>query len=189
VKAVSLLIGSALTLGIVTTAQQAHAQDAPAAQFGLAHQLAISSDVGLSIQHQFAGTDSTTFTLHPAADYFLIDHLSLGGYVHFSFESGGGVDITKFGLGPRVGYDFNLSSRFSFWPKAGISFNHTSVSPDRAPSQNNDALTINLFAPFLFHPVEHFFAGFGPNFDVDLTGDAKQTVLGAQLIIGGYFGL
>jgi Outer membrane protein beta-barrel domain len=187
-KVVSLVVSSALALGIVAAASPAHAQEAPAEQFGAKGVLAISSDVGLSIQHQFEGQDSTVFSLHPAADYFVIDHLSLGGYVDFSHQGGSGVSATNIGIGPRIGYDLNLSSRFSFWPKAGLAFNHTATSV-RDVDRSNDALAINLFAPFLFHPVEHFFMGFGPNFDVDLTGDQKQTVLGARLVIGGWLGL
>src|SRR5262249_16797846 len=135
-KVITLLIGSALTFAIVVTSSQAHAQDEPAEKFGVAGQLAISSDIGASVEHQFQGRGSTTVVLHPAADYFLIDHLSLGGYVHLGVQSGGGTAVTSFGVGPRIGVNIDLSSRFSFWPKAGVAFNHTSVSPPApAPSQ------------------------------------------------------
>lgn len=186
-KSVSFVLGSslALALAVVATTSPAHAQ---AERFGAQGDLAISSDVGLSVQHQFEGGGATTFVLNPAADYFVIDHLSVGGYVNFSHSGGSGASATNIGIGPRVGYDINLSSQFSFWPKAGLSFNHTSTSVGPIDGSNSE-LAINLFAPFLFHPVEHFFLGFGPNFDVDLTGNAKQTVLGARLVIGGHFEL
>lgn len=186
-KSVSFVLGSslALALAVVATTSPAHAQ---AERFGAQGDLAISSDVGLSVQHQFEGRSSTTLVLNPAADYFVIDHLSIGGYVNLSHTGGSGASVTNFGIGPRVGYDINLSSQFSFWPKAGVAFNHTSTSAGPLDTSNS-AFAINLFAPFLFHPVEHFFLGFGPNFDIDLTGDAKQTVLGARLVIGGHFEL
>jgi len=187
-KVISLVVSSTLALGIIAATSSAQAQEAPAEQFGAKGVLAISSDVGLTLQHEFEGRDTTVFSLHPAVDYFLIDHLSLGGYVDFTHAGGGGSSTTNIGIGPRVGYDINLSSRFSFWPKAGLAFNHTAISAGPVDA-SNDELTINLFAPFLFHPVEHFFMGFGPNFDVDATGDNKQTVLGARLVIGGWLGL
>jgi hypothetical protein len=32
----------------------------------------------------------------------------------------------------------------------------------------------------------HFFAGFGPFLDADLTGDNKATVIGGKLTLGGW---
>ncbi len=191
-KIVSLVLGSALAVGIVAAPAPAQAQ-AQAQRFGARGALAISSDVGLSVQHQFVNPEEqrsavTTLSLHPAADYFLIDHLSIGGYAGFTYT--GVLDASAFniGLGPRIGYDFNLGSHFSFWPKAGAAFNHTTVSLGWSSGSNN-AVTLNLFAPFLFHPVDHFFLGFGPNFDVDVTGMGKRAILGGRLVIGGHFGL
>jgi hypothetical protein len=38
----------------------------------------------------------------------------------------------------------------------------------------------------MFHPVEHFFLGVGPAFDLDLTGDEKATTIAARLTLGGW---
>jgi hypothetical protein len=38
----------------------------------------------------------------------------------------------------------------------------------------------------MFHPVQHFFAGFGPFLDTDLSGDARATVFGGKLTLGGW---
>jgi hypothetical protein len=38
----------------------------------------------------------------------------------------------------------------------------------------------------MFHPVEHFFIGLGPAFDLDLSGDNKATTIAARLTLGGW---
>ncbi len=55
-----------------------------------------------------------------------------------------------------------------------------------APSADGNHLALNVFAPVMFHPVQHFFLGFGPALDTDLTGDAKQTIIAGRLTIGGW---
>jgi hypothetical protein len=34
--------------------------------------------------------------------------------------------------------------------------------------------------------VQHFFAGFGPFLDTDLSGDARATAFGGKLTLGGW---
>ena len=57
-------------------------------------------------------------------------------------------------------------------------------TPDATTS--NTALALNLFVPVMFHPVEHFFLGFGPALDTDLSGDAKVTTFAGRLTLGGW---
>lgn len=38
----------------------------------------------------------------------------------------------------------------------------------------------------MLQPARHFFAGFGPFLDVDLSGDNRVTMLGAKLTLGGW---
>jgi hypothetical protein len=52
------------------------------------------------------------------------------------------------------------------------------------PDANN--LALNLFVPLMLHPAPHFFLGFGPALDVDLTGDTKSTTIAGRLTIGGW---
>ena len=47
-------------------------------------------------------------------------------------------------------------------------------------------LTLNLSAPFLVHPVDHYFLGLSPNLDVDLTGDTRTTAFSISFIVGGW---
>ena len=73
--------------------------------------------------------------------------------------------------------------------EARISLANTSVSDDDDLDDDDESSTglqLNLFAPVMFHPVQHFFLGFGPALDVDLSGDAKATTIAARLTIGGW---
>jgi hypothetical protein len=159
------------------------------ASFGAAHQLAISSDANVSLL--FSSTNapgsntSTEFLLAPAADFFVIDNLSVGGQVIFSSFSpgGGGNSSTTIGLGPRVGYNIGFNPMFSFWPKGGFTIGSESFA-----GRSQTVFTLNIFAPFLFHPTEHFFLGLGPMLNTDLSGDLKTTQYGLAFTVGGWMG-
>ena len=123
--------------GTALAPSTAHAQ--AATNFGAPGQLAISSDAQLSLLGQSYsgnGAPGNTFqlVLMPAADYFIIQNLSLGGYLEYAHQSqsgtngGASTSSDTFGLGPRVGYDINISGSFSFWPKAFIGFSSTNFS-------------------------------------------------------------
>lgn len=139
-----------------------------------------------------SGGSTTTVLIRPAVDYFVIDHLSLGAFTGVEYSSLPGGSTTTYGIGPRVGYDIPLSARFSLWPKAGLSFNSTTVKVDAdavggltRPSDSNNALAFNLYVPVMFHS-NHYFAGFGPSLDTDLSGSPKATVIAARLVVGGW---
>jgi hypothetical protein len=203
------VVPAVLTISAIASAQDANvnarspalpevAANSPSGIFGARNQLAISSDAGLSISNtSISGVDgsTTTLILRPAIDYFVIDNLSVGGFVGVDYTSHPNGHTTTFGIGPRVGYNIPFSERFSFWPKAGFSFASNSVSTDiKDPTtgasvtsdESSSNLALNLFAPVMFHPVEHFFLGFGPALDVDLTGDVKATTIAGRLTIGGW---
>jgi hypothetical protein len=178
------------------------APNSPVGRFGLKSELAISSDAGFSISNtSLSGHSgsSTKLELRPAIDYFVINDLSVGGFIGLDYTHVSGGHTTTFSIGPRVGYNFSLSDRFSVWPKAGLSYSTTSGSSGNTQdvivgndvvqttsSGSSSGLALNLFVPFMFHPVEHFFIGFGPALDVDLTGDVKATTIAGRLTIGGW---
>jgi streptogramin lyase len=168
----------------------------PAEVFGAAGQIAISSDAALLIQRRtLSGVEggTTQIQLAPAADYFVITNLSVGGFVGFDYTTSGENESSRFSIGPRVGYNIPFSDLISIWPKVGFSFAHTSTTATRttgnttvSTTNSADAFALNLFAPVVFHPVRHFFAGFGPFLDVDISGDPRATVFGGKLTIGGW---
>jgi hypothetical protein len=190
--------GGASESGTREAALPAVAAASPSGRFGLKGQLAVSSDAGLSISHSsVSGADGSTteLVLRPAVDYFVIENLSIGGFLGLDYIKTSGGSTTAFSIGPRVGYNLPFSERWSVWPKVGFSFASTSVKTDStttagvvtpSTSTSNSAVALNLFVPLMFHPVEHFFLGFGPALDTDLSGDAKATVIAGRLTIGGW---
>jgi len=134
-------------------------------------------------------------------EYFVIDNLSLGGFVEYAHTSispagnGPSTNTDTFGVGPRVGYDFRLSNSFSFWPKAFIAFATTNESSGNQ-SGSNTSWTLGIFAPFLLHPAEHFFLGLGPLLSTQIAnsnspggGQPQATVYGLEFELGGWVGL
>jgi hypothetical protein len=148
-----------------------------------------------------SGGSGTSFALAPAADYFVIPNLSVGGNILFGLLSpahgnGPGTSYTIFGLEPRVGYNIPITDMMSFWPKVYFSYATASAS-NNGGSANSAA--IGVFAPLMFVPATHFVLGIGPNFSTQLSSNvspggggpsvsaAKLTQVGIQATIGGWF--
>lgn len=165
------------------------AANSPSGAFGGKGQLAILAEAGVVFSHTaISGLDasSTTLVLRPALDYFVIDHLSVGVFTNVAYEKAKGASTTSYGVGPRVGYSIPFTDRFSVWPKAGLSFNSTKLKTETpAFSDTNSAIALNLFVPVMFH-TNHYFVGFGPALDRDLSGDAKATTFALRLNVGGW---
>jgi hypothetical protein len=199
----ALSLGCAVAAVLLPASALAQSHEA----FGNAGQLAISSDMRLSIESDSVnnnGGSTTTFDLAPAVDYFVIQSLSLGGQVQFTHTSrspgnGGTSETTDlFGIGPRIGYNIPISDLFSFWPKVGVTYQHGSFG-----NTSESKFSIGAFAPLLLHPAPHFFVGLGPNFSTDLSnsvstpagpagasvsGDGpKVTEFGVMFVVGGWF--
>jgi hypothetical protein len=171
--------------------------NSPSGAFGDQGQLTVSSDSSISISHETISDSSvseTKITLLPAVDYFVAHNLSVGGFVGLDYDKVGGEHSTQFEIGPRIGYNVPLAKLISFWPKLGLSYTHTSdggalgVDEVSSVAPSGDHIALNIFAPVMFHPVTHFFVGFGPALDTDLSGDFKTTTISARLTIGGWFG-
>ena len=173
------------------------AASTPAGRFGDKSQLTISSDAGLEIATtSVSGIDgsATKITLRPALDYFVLNNFSVGGFLGLDYTKTAGSHATTFGIGPRVGYNLAFSDKFSVWPKLGFSYSNTDVSDDvvttgdttTSTGASGSHLALNVFIPVMFHPVQHFFLGFGPALDTDLSGDARTTTIAGRLTIGGW---
>jgi hypothetical protein len=156
-----------------------------AAAFGAVGQIALS--LGATADEHFffhKSGGNWQLQLAPAADTFIAPHLSVGGAVSYRHDSGGGMNATgtdAFGLAARVGYAFAINERFSVWPLGGLAVDHTSVNHG---SSTNTWLTV--YAPLLFHPAPHFFAGVGPSFRVNLSGPGGNE-FGLDSLLGGWF--
>ena len=126
-------------LGACAIAGQAKAQTAP--EFGAQGQLAISAErlFGIEYAHtSYSGGGYQSTTLigfgwkytqssfsQPRAgiDYFVVNHVSLGGAIGLYSAAGhGALNETGFIFAPRVGYAVDLGSVASFWPRIGITY-------------------------------------------------------------------
>jgi hypothetical protein len=171
-------------------------------RFGIKGQVVPLGSLGISyssLSVTGASASITTIALGPTLLYFVAPDFALGasGTLIYQNASQGSTSLsaTSFGLEPFVAYNLWLSETASLVPELGIGF-ASRESP--TTSGNNPTLTtisLQLFVPILFHPVKHFFLGFGPAFSYDLAasvsnaaGEApKTTTIGAQTILGGYF--
>jgi hypothetical protein len=172
--------------------------------FGGPGTLAISSDMNLGFfgsSVSEGGGSSWTFLLAPAADYFIIQGLSLGGQISYRHDHGsstgtGGkstsTDTDTFGIGPRIGYNIPINDYLSFWPKVGLIFTDLATS-----GASGNTFDVQVYAPLLLHLAPHFFAGLGPGVQTDLTASAssggvsvpnppKTTSYGLYFTIGGW---
>jgi hypothetical protein len=162
------------------------------AGFGQKRQWVFSSDASIQVQRTTqSDTDGalTSLSLAPAADYFVMPNLSVGGSMGVYYTKTGERNGSRFTIGPRVGYNLPISRLLSVWPKLGINYAHTGGDTPVAgttANNNNDAIALSLFAPVMLHPAPHFFAGLGPFLETDLSGDNRATSWGIKLTLGGW---
>jgi len=157
----------------------------------------------IAIDTVTAGTTVTTslkrtaFWLAPSVDYFVIDHLSVGGVVEFSttsstIESTAAAAsttvslpaATNFTIVPRIGYLIPFTDRFSLWPRAGIGFftrqdpptvvAGTATAAGSSTSSTSGAI-IDLDANFLFRLTNQVFLKAAPTFSVALGANTSRT--------------
>lgn len=164
----------------------------PAGIFGMRGQIALSSDEGVttSVSSTSGGGDNDKtlkFTLRPALDYFLIDNLSAGVTLGLDYTKVGDAHATVYSAGPRLGYNISFKSMFSVWPRAGVSYAARKQSSGFGPDEGESHVQLNVSVPLMFHPLTHFFVGFGPALDTDLSGDVKTTTLAGRITLGGWF--
>jgi hypothetical protein len=166
------------------------ATPALADEFGKARVIALSSDANVSFQYSSVSPGSastTTFLLEPALDVFVSDKLSVGGFAVFESASTstgmmtGSGSSTTVGAGPRIGYNVDFSSKLSFWPKVGLTLDSVSVN-----GASDSHVMLSASGRVLFRPVAHFFVGFGPDLNADLTGTYRSTTLGLAFTVGGW---
>ena len=134
--------------------------------FGKAGVINVGSDISLNLQHTgysapsggVAPSSVTTYAIGPAADYFVIDNLSLGAMVLFGRTTvSAGVAEAKadvIGFEPRVGYHISLvPEKLGLWPRVSYFYEHTKIMVDGSPDTTMKAMGIGVFVPLLIHPV------------------------------------
>lgn len=135
-----------------------------------------------------ATLQTTTFYLAPSADYFILDHVSLGGLLELSTTSsrvqappGLSIDrpgTTNIAFLPRAGYLFSFGDRFAIWPRGGIGYvvrERVIGVPGADAVEQFSAFAFDADIGFLYRFTEAFFARLGPGFTVSLGGSRGVT--------------
>jgi len=102
-----------------------------------------------------------------AADFFVIDRLSLGGSLGFYLWGDDG-DRQGIIFAPRVGYAAPLSEAISIWPRGGLTF-YSEEPPGGGDDYTQFALSGECM--FTFFPQDTWAILAGPTLDLGLTGD------------------
>ncbi|MBN2195598.1 MAG: hypothetical protein JW751_22450 [Polyangiaceae bacterium] len=141
----------------------------------------------------------TPFTVpRLSVDYFLTDHLSIGGsigFAHSDTEPDDADDATynSFFFGPRIGGAWMFADWAGIWPRWGVSY----YSIDDQGTDSTQ-FALNAEALFVLAPARGFAFTIGPVADIGLFGEYDPPVRGEAdlhlydvgLAVGmmGYFG-
>ncbi len=145
------------------------------------------------------GGSQIGFTVAPAADYFVIDNLSLGlellfGYASYSpgtvpgatTTSSPSTNLTEYGVAPRVGYNIPIAGSVSIWPK--VFFEHAGYSEGGAGKGYGNIQLLGAYVPVLYHPTAHFYVGLGPNILTELGASSDGQSATSKITSYGIFG-
>jgi len=169
-------------------------------RLGLASGISYAGPIGLAFQRYSAdrtdpggGADVyhyTTFWLAPAADYFVIEHLSVGGLIELSTTSGS-VDrpvnnnatvsqdlptTTAFTILPRVGYMIPLGDRGGIWPRGGLGYASRQIAAGNGNGKETfSSVIVDVDVGFLFRLNETFYLMGAPDVTFGLGGSHSAT--------------
>jgi hypothetical protein len=152
----------------------------------LVHEELDSTEFGLLWQ---GATALTPYSVPRASvDYFVIDHLSLGGSLGVATTSASRTvangpyradagDQTGFLFGPRVGFATMFGKVAGIWPRGGLTY--YTFSGNGALDSDQLALTAEVM--FVLSPAEGVAILVGPTLDFGLTGNSHAGPYGADL--------
>jgi len=189
----------------------------PPTHFGDEGEIVLSGALSASLGHLGYDTSpntSTSFNVEPAFDYFSDRDFSEGASAFFrysdnSFGAGQSYWNMAYGGTVQLGLNLRLSERVSLWLKSGVgiwqsrttynypsggsvTINATPIVLGPSTEVTENALFVEVQAPFLFHLARHFFAGIGPAGYLDLINTTngvsnKRRSLGLSSTVGGWF--
>jgi hypothetical protein len=160
-------------------------------------------------QTVYSGPDQSFYTRYgvvAGADYFVVNHVSLGGSLWGTHVSVRGVavstvgvytnDIGRTGASVRAGVELPLGDSLSLYPRLSLGYgveNYQYAASGAVSQGNDDYVYVDLYAPLLVHLARHFFVGFGPDAATDLSRtytpgnrNNQSTYVGAGLMVGGW---
>lgn len=145
----------------------------------------------------YDGYSYTSFWLAPSIDYFVIDHLSIGGLVEISTTSrthnykdnpnaAEKTDdlgsTTNFTVYPRVGYMFAIGNRFGIWPRVGAGFAYftSNTGGGGALKYTYTGFLATVDVGFILRINESFYVKLAPEFSYSPGSTSVSSNLGNQ---------
>jgi hypothetical protein len=191
-------------LGLGATASEARAQE-----LGREGNLVFGAErlFGLYFDHQSIDTgvleyerDGTLFgigwqdplsalaTPRLGVDYFIDEHLTVGGNFGVFTRSVNDDDETGILVAARVGYALRLSSAIAFWPRAGITF--ATINADG--NADSSVVALSLEGMFSIAPSDSWSFMLGPVLDLGFAGeendaDYSEILFGIMIGLAGWF--
>jgi long-subunit fatty acid transport protein len=100
-------------------------------------------------------------TLMPSLDYFVTDHLTLGGSIGLGLTTwnNGNEPAIFFSISPRIGYHFPIGDRISFWPQIQAAYGRGLAAYWDVKSES-----LGAAVPMIVELTPHFFVGAGPDY-------------------------
>jgi hypothetical protein len=190
----------------------APAIDVETPTFGRRGQIVVSGDSVVSLSsssYSASGDTETNAIFSPSLAYFVAKNVSVGLAADASYAQRRGpvqARDTRLSVGPTFGVNIPISERFSWYPQLTIGFEWLKESDQIAagsslsnafgyPSTTQLGPYVEVYAPVLFHPTDHFFFGFGPVFFHDFGSvsggpnvGGQRTEISTDFIVGGYWG-
>jgi hypothetical protein len=116
-------------------------------------------------------------------DYFIDEHLTIGGSLGLASVSVEDSDALGILLAARVGYAIRLTHMISFWPRGGLTF--ATVGGD----EDLSVFGLTLEGNFTLMPSDGWAFTGGPVLDFGFTGSGGDNVDHSEILIGIMFGL
>ena len=148
--------------------------------------------VGASYQREkvdgVAESKLTTLWVAPSFDYFVADHLSLGGTFEVAHSFGSvtvGTTVTesketKLEAIPRIGFYAPFGDRLGVWPRVGLGY---------LKSDALESIVLEVDVALVYRFTEAFFVRLGPEVGVTLGGRRSDGADAQVLSISGVIGL
>ena len=163
-----------------------------------------AAPVGIAVRST-KDTSTTDIWFSPSADFFVTDHLSVGGLVSIDHGWGkiGDVDLpgtTSMTFLPRLGFYVPFGDRIGLWLRAGVGYASTQqasfLTAGGAPTTTTfRSMVLDIDASVVYRFNETFFMKGGPEVGLTLGGREESSTAGISagrdeqvLQIGGALG-
>lgn len=118
-------------------------------------------------------------------DYFIDEHLTVGGNFGIASISGDGPEAIGLLLAGRVGYALRISNAISFWPRGGLTF----AMADGDGDANLTTFGLTIEGMFTLAPSDGWAVLAGPLLDLGFLGGAGDNVDHSEILFGIMIGL